>query len=330
MTNSAMRAEIEDLLDSKGAEWDFVEELDTKLIDVQRSMANQARIGAPINSEQVVTYEEGMRRGDVFPAIVVYRTSGGKYVVIDGNHRVAAALSTGYKLAAYILDARKTPAQVIVMLTYEANTRHGLPTSQAERARHAVYLIENANETIKNAAARMNLPTHYLSRFYSQHRADQRATEVGIPPTQWRDLHVGSRERLNALADDNVYKAAVEYAFRARLTAVEVGELVTTLRTLKTSEDQLEAIQRAKEEQADRLAAVATGEVRPRRVRQGGPRQSLRSAIYMTESLVGDKRQQMLDGITPIEAGEYLGRIDSTLSILSEIREELEKKAGEE
>lgn len=271
-----------------------------------------------------------MRRGDVFPAIVVYRTNAGKYVVIDGNHRVAAALSTGYTLAAYVVNARKTPAQVIVMLTYEANTRHGLPTSQTERARHAVYLIENANETIKNAAARMNIATHYLSRFYSQYRADQRAHDTNVPEAQWRDLHVGSRERLNSLTDDDVFKAAVEYAFRARLTATEVGELVVELRTLKTSQEQLDAISKQRSDQSERLAAVASGEVRPRRVRLSGPRQSLRSAVYMFDSLVGEKRQQMMDSITPLEAEEYLRRLDSTVAVISELREEMRKKVTEE
>lgn len=323
----ATREQIEQMLRDKGVEWNFFDEFDVEAVDIPKSLANQARLGQPLNMEHVENLKEGMKRGDQFPALVLYKT-GNKFVVIDGNHRVAAASETGYIPAAYVVS-KNTPAQVIVMLTYEANTKHGLPTNQNERARHAVYLVENANETLTNAAARMNIPLNFLSRFYSVYRADNRANQLGVPAAQWRELHIGSRRRLNALLDDDVFKSAVDYAFKARLNATEVDELVTRLRTMTSTAEQLKTINADLDNQGERLAAVATGEVRPRRVRLGGPRQSLRSSIYMIESLTGDKRQQLLDGMTPIEAEESLERLRKSRGIMDELIDALGSKAKE-
>jgi hypothetical protein len=325
MASPSARPEIEEMLKEKGVTWEFFDEFDVELIDIPKSLANQARIGSPINAEQVDTYEEGMKRGDVFPAIVLYR-SGKKYVVIDGNHRVAAAKNTGYNLAAYVVGA-KTPAQVIVMLTYEANTKHGLPTSQRERARHAVYLMENAGATMKHAAARMNLPTHYLSNYYSSYRADQRANATGIPAGQWRELHFGTRKKLNQLPDDEVFVAAVNVVFKARLNATEVEELIVALKQLGTANEQKTYLVKYLDDQAERLAQVATGEVRPRRHRPGGPRVSLRQGGAMLESLIGEKRQALLDAMTPIEAKEEVQKLDHVLEVTMELRDALEERA---
>ena len=76
------------MLDDIGVEYKIVE-IAFADIDVESSKHNQARFLA-LHEETVLAYAAAMEQGDVFPPIIVTGTKG-KYLVLDGNHRIAAA-----------------------------------------------------------------------------------------------------------------------------------------------------------------------------------------------------------------------------------------------
>src|SRR4051812_21285735 len=87
----AQREDIEQwMTKEKGVKWTFVPKVETSEFDFDKSTRNQARINQPLNPERLETYIEALVRGDKFPAIVTYKVDG-KYVVVDGNHRLHAA-----------------------------------------------------------------------------------------------------------------------------------------------------------------------------------------------------------------------------------------------
>jgi hypothetical protein len=324
------RGDIEKWLDDRGAQYELYTEISIELIDVARSLKNQARVESPLIQPQVDTYAEAMERGDKFPPIVLYPIGSDKYVVVDGNHRVAGAIEAGLKgLPAYVLDV-KTPAALVTILTFEANTRHGMPASREDRAQHAIFLIRNASETVKNAAARMNLPEHYLSKKWSEARADERARRAKIPPGVWHDLSYSARTRLNTIGADESFTAAVNLAGKARLLMDDIEQLVRELRPIGSTAEQLALIQRWENEARARISAVATGDERPRRQVVTGPRQSLRSAVYMLDSLVADKRSQLLEEMSSLEAKEWAAKMRHAFDTYAEILDALEAKARED
>jgi hypothetical protein len=313
---------IEKTLADKGITYELTN-IDISLFDVARSQANQARIQSPLNNSTVETYVAAMSRGDEFPPVLAYKMARTeRYVIIDGNHRLASALSAGLKtLWAYVV-APGTSAEMITVLTYEANTKHGLPTSEAERARHAVYLIENAGETIKAAAARMNLSTTFLTRHYNKIRADQRAGLLGIPDARWYELSVSARHRLNTIKADETFEAAAKFAIKARLNADEVDTLVTKINKEGSVSTQLTLVQRIQD--------VVTGKLRPKQQQHTGPRRALFNAYGMIESAsIEEKQEQFTSSFNPIEAEEWAAKLRDAAAKMQRMADLLAVRATE-
>lgn len=321
---------VEKQLADKGVSY-TLDEIPIEMFDEERSRNNQARIASPLVPSVVETYVAAMNRGDEFPPLLSYLAKSGKYIVIDGNHRLSAAKAAKVeKLWSYVVDPT-TPSEMITMLTYEANTKHGLPTSEQERARHAVYLIENAGESIKHAAARMNLSTEFLSRHYNKIRADNRAGENGIPDARWHELKPAARARLNALTADETFKAATEYTVKARLTTEETDKLVVRLNRVGSTADQLKTINEEEQANAGRIQDVVTGKLRPRQQTLSGPRRTLYNGWTQINAVASSETalKRLVAAYPPIEAEEWKFKVGEMISQLMTIKELLEKRSQE-
>lgn len=88
---------IESWLSVHHVDWTWHPDLELDTIDIRRSLANQARPGEALLPDTVELYVAGYRNGDLFPPIVVRKTSrqAKKLVVIDGNHRTNSAIEAG-------------------------------------------------------------------------------------------------------------------------------------------------------------------------------------------------------------------------------------------
>ena len=222
----AEREDIQTFLEEKAVLWEFRASVPLAEFDLDRSLKNQARINQVLNEATVETYVDAMKRGDVFPAILAYK-DGGKLIAIDGNHRLQAAKIAGTNIAAYIIDA-KTDPKTIVLMTYEANAKHGLPNAIDERLRHAVYMVKNGT-TQEVAAARLNVTLASLKRAYGKSKADDRAEEVGLLRSKWESLGIQAKLRLGAISSDEIFSAAADLAFKAKFDSSEIDAMVTSL-----------------------------------------------------------------------------------------------------
>jgi ParB-like chromosome segregation protein Spo0J len=219
--HKAQREDIESFLNDKAVVFEFKADLPIDQFDLDRSLKNQARINQVLNEPQVETYVEAMKRGDIFPGVLCYKDQG-KYIAIDGNHRLQAAKIAGKKtVPAYIIDP-KTDPKTIVLMTYEANAKHGLPNSVDERIRHAIYMVKNGT-TQETAAARLNVTKAQLSRAYAKVRADDRAETVGLLRSKWEALPTQVRTRLGAIQSDETFSKATDFVIRARIQASGAG-----------------------------------------------------------------------------------------------------------
>jgi hypothetical protein len=197
-------------------------------IDLEASARNQARFLA-IHPETVELYAAAMSDGAVFPPIVV---TGNKppYTVADGNHRLRAALVSGFDSASMIVITGATAAQK-ELFTYEANAKHGLPTSLAERVAQGVYLVGLGNQAVDVAAA-LGIPERKLWAAVAAKRARQRLERLGVPiGKNWSE---STFRRLGSVRSDVVLTPLARLIVGARLSVSEIDPMITRINSFSS------------------------------------------------------------------------------------------------
>jgi hypothetical protein len=254
------RSEIEnELSDTFHVDYEYRMQVPVDDFDIDRSLANQARFQA-LDEPTVALYQEGVERGDSFPAVIAYRAgraASAKLVIIDGNHRLVAHERAARPVDVYEID-RGTRAQAISLMTFAFNTKHGRPTSLAERLEHAKFLVDNGASQ-DTAAAAVNVPLRDLKRAMTKAKSDERAKEVGADPREWEQISQSGRHRLLNVSTDEGFLDAIHLAYIAQLNAEECFELTTLLNTTKSGRKQSQLVKAERERLAERIQGVGGG-----------------------------------------------------------------------
>lgn len=252
------RPDIEsDLTEKYHVGWEYLENVPTKQFDIEASLTNQARFEA-LDEGTVEQYVESVQRGDLFPAVIAYRRrKGGKLVIVDGNHRLVAHDRAEAAISVYEVASGTLP-QTIMLMTYAFNTRHGRPTSEAERVEQALYLVDNG-ATPKVAAESVNVTEAKVKREVSRRKAEARAREVGVDLREWDSLTLASKGRLLTVSTDEGLKDAVHLARAASLGVDEVFALVSDMNTTKSATRQRAIVRAKSQELQERIQAGAGG-----------------------------------------------------------------------
>lgn len=250
-----MTTPTEAWLDSYGATNRELRTIPLDRIDVPNSHRNQARLtGQPVNEEVATNYALALERGDQFPPIIVTPTRDG-YLVIDGNHRVAAyTLANKDEIEAYVLTNLTKPQQLL--LTFDANTRHGLQTSVADRLQQALTLVANG-VSVRNAATSLNVPETRVATLVNAQEAERQLATAGVDTGR---LSTGHFQRLANLRSHPVRTAAARWFLDQRIGTVEASALITQINNLPSEAAQLDFIRR----EAGRRTALNTATARGR------------------------------------------------------------------
>lgn len=282
------RPDIEaDLNDKYHVKWSYVSHVKTVEFDVDKSRHNQARF-EPIDEKVVATYTDAVKRGDAFPAVLAWKPSvTSRYVVIDGNHRLAAHIRAEKPLAGvYEIDPTTDPRTVAVM-TFAFNTRHGMATTEAERTQGAVYLVDNG-ASVETAASAVNLPVRIVKKALARNAADARADEVRMPRNEWDTLSAVVKARLWNITTDEGFADAAKLAYMAKLDTQEVFELVALLNATKSGMRQRAMVAHQSEIWRDRIQAGVGGMLSTADRRKLGPKQRVSLALAQTMALPED------------------------------------------
>lgn len=243
-------------LQNFGVENFTLEVLDIANIDRQASLSNQARVTSqPIDDEVVANYALAIEAGAEMPPIVVVPTTNG-YKTVDGNHRfVAYDLAGKTTIEAYVLhDTSETQR---LLLTFDANTRHGLRTSSAERLAQALTLVANGI-TPAEAARVLNISPHTLyQRIQAQEAATQLAGE-GVDTTRLSHSHLRT---LASIRNTNVRTATANWINDQRIPIPDAGPLIQQLNSLGTETEQLRFIEIERGRRAALNRASARGRI---------------------------------------------------------------------
>lgn len=268
-------AKLERQLTELGLSFVWFDRLHLDDFDDAKSLQNQARFKA-LEPAKVTEYAEAMKRGDVLPPIVAHQ-SGKKLVRLDGNHRATAAREAGMLEypGVYVVDGR--PA-TLALFSYQANSRHGMATSEDERAEQGIWLI-NSGQSLATAAAAVNVREYVLSRAWRRREADRRADEVGILRSQWDSLHHANKDKMLSIATDEGFAAAVKLALKARLSNTEIIDLTRRVNESKSAVKQVAVVKNA--EQFEYQERIQGGGALTERVKRSGrtPKQTWSVAV---------------------------------------------------
>lgn len=234
MTNNGRDAATEAILAACGVDWEYLPHLSLAVIDQDKSLHNQARVGKPIDDEQAALYAEAYRGGRHLPPIIACAEPGRpRHILAAGNHRVRGAVLAGRSdLPAYLVKS-PTPAQ-FTRLAYETNTTHGLPVKLEDRLAQAAYLVANFAMSNKTAASQLGVPAETLGKYIARRATVDRLRRLGAST----DLGESRIERLSSIRSDVVFKAAAYVA--QHVTADEFSRMVTDARKATSEHDALE------------------------------------------------------------------------------------------
>jgi len=330
--------QVETLIEQPGRRPDIEKELSEKYhvkftyresvpldqFDKKRSLHNQARFEA-INEDTVATYAEAVGRGDDFPAVLAYRpTARGRLVMVDGNHRYGGFEKAGQQGIPTYEIHRDTDRATIALLTFSMNTRHGKPTTEAERIQQAIYLIE-AGASNAAAAAAVNLAPRVLTRALAARKADQRADEVGLKRTEWDALGQTVKSRLLNISTDEGFRTAAELAYQAKLDANQVFDLVQLLNATKSSKKQLDILKQQRDIYQDRIQAKGGGVLGTASRRKMTPKARVATALSMTLA-IPEADEAILQGYAEPERKDAAANMRKAAERMSHLADLLDPK----
>lgn len=254
-SNTASGDPVLDML----ARYDFKftrETIDLSKVDRDASLRNQARIAKPINEDQALLYSVAMENGDKFPPIVVYPANSG-FIVMDGNHRVAAFDLSGVTTAEAYVVQRPSQTQVEAF-TYEANTKHGLPTSLNDRMKQAIHLVDRGMK-VQDAARQLSLRENQLRSAIDAASAERRFEELGVK--KFDRLTGSARRRLDAIHSNVVLKAAAELALDSGMSVEDITSLAKKINATRNERDQLAVVASERETRKGTIKATVGGRI---------------------------------------------------------------------
>lgn len=304
--SAGRREDIEAELTELGLTWRFNADGSLADIDMNKSLANQARLGEPINRERIETYKEALRAHAKFPALVVDFTGRKrKGVLMDGNHRAIASQEAEFDIFARYEVTDGDPS-AITLYTFRANVKHGLPNSIEDRIEHAIWLIESG-VTQAQALRQLQIPATQFKKAWSYHQADKRADEAGVDRTLWDALAGSVRQRLLNVSTDDALVAAAKLTHRAGLTTDEVFDLVSQLNATKSWARQQQILKAMEQVYADRIKSGAGGKLRGAERRALTPKQRWNMALGFIAAL--PEPQAVVRQIAGAERDDYKKRL---------------------
>ncbi len=310
--------QTEQFLRSRHVKFDLITKVSIANIDVEGSLRNQARLGTPLNDENVRKIREALRTGVRTPPILVKKKADGKYLVLDGNHRVAAHQEEELPIDVYECEARD---EILTLIMYEANTLHGLPTNEEDRTAAAMFLVDQGFG-IKDAAEKMLVSVAAVRREVAKVDADRRAAKAQIDPRLWEKLPDATRQKLIQLRTDEAFEAMARLVVDANMKADAVVKFVTELNRETSINMQLEMIAAKRDDLVDDIeVAVGTGGGNGRKGKRSpksrinmaaGQLLSLGDPILIASSIPMTERDSMLQKVR--ESQTFLSRLQEALS----------------
>jgi len=288
----AMSEKIESKLIARQV--DHVFEPNLQITAIRSAEGHQVRFDEHRAPKQMVDrYAEQMRRGAVFPAIVVTDARE----LIDGNTRCAAALKNRFTTIPAYVCSGMTSLETR-SLSIELNQTHGLRMTDQEIRAFVGGCVREGVVVDTNVYARMTgVKANSIARWIAVEQFHARAARLGLS-SETESLSEAVVAALPGARLDAVFRAATELAVATGFSAADSKAIVVRANAAPSERDALALIAR---ERSVRAAAV-----RPGLLSNRSPR-STRSSLHVggllrfdVEDLLDvapDKQRETLTGL---------------------------------
>lgn len=255
----ARRAEVERLLRTHGVPWEFRTRVPVH--DLRVAPDSQVRINLAADPALVEQYAVGMKRGDIFPALVI--EDGGR--IVDGNTRHAALREA---------DRDATPAYIIgridravrTLLAAELNQMNGARLTDTEQRLLAVQL-RTQGMSINDISARLKRSTKSVTTWLRERDFARRCEALGIPE---QALAIRAKALLVGLKNDAVFIETLKLVHDAQLSVEGLKPVLTALESCRSEREELDEVAAQRLALADDIQRISVGLKQKRRRNRAG------------------------------------------------------------
>ena len=238
-------------------------DIDLSGLDKQVETGRQMR-DEIIHIDVAQRYADDLRHGAEFPAGVLSRHES-RYRIGDFHHRLWGAREAGFtQVTAYVVGDMEDFD--LVELGNLLNRNHGVPLSENERVRQALWGIELGRfKSVEQAARVLGLKASMLNRRRRVRDTKERARELGIPELAFDTLPASAVDSLSAgaLRSPEVFREATKKALTKKLGVKDVAAMVEAITAAPTDIAKLDAIKEYGNELGTKSSDDDTGKVSP-------------------------------------------------------------------
>ena len=208
---------IEHWLTTEGVKWEYLPSIAIADIDIEASKRNRGARQRAGHEDLVERYTLAYIDGNEFPPLIAYRADNGRFVLLDGNQRCAAAAEAERPtLDVYLV--RELTDEKRTSICWTANALNGDAGSALDRMLQAK-MFHQRYPVIPRAevARRFRIRPEKFERDLRGDEVEARLTQFGLDP----DMSLTNKDRLHAYLDDDVrFREAAKLVQEAGSTAV--------------------------------------------------------------------------------------------------------------
>jgi hypothetical protein len=286
---------VEQWLNEMGVRWSYIPHIPLRWFVDRDDMSHQLRsLERPLNIETVEEYQTAIQAGARFPALVAYMRDDGRYGIVAGNHREAAAHRAGVNtFDAYIITEQDEG--ILALLAMTSNQMMGMRPPREVALEHARMLCQRFNLPATEAARRMCIPVTAVRDANRGDAARRRLEKHGVQAA----LPLPVLVEMAAVSNDHTLVAMAQLVAQTGIGRDQVRDLAREVRQEGTEQAQLQEVQRwAARPEMQHLAAQRR--VRPEAARTPSMSRRLRFLKHLKDlQALAARRDSLVDlGIT--------------------------------
>lgn len=161
-----------------------------------------------LNPRKSLCEETIIRYMESFPSLPPVRVQSKTNVVVDGFHRVEAAIRLG--LESVPIKLEPIPDEELRMVAGLANAQHGQPLTRTERNAFAVALVRNYGKLREEAAQLLGMSASAVTLALREHQFNEQLSEkLGSPVQVINSAHVRALYRVGPEQRERLLEAVV-------------------------------------------------------------------------------------------------------------------------
>lgn len=314
-----VHTQAELLMQEYRVSYEFKKSLPLAAIDVETSLHNQARIEGKLRHDLVERYTDLLRNGRELPPLIVWDATGnrkGGMLVIDGNHRRAAAQRAGLDAYPAFMVAHDTDPRTVTAMTMAANAVHGAVSTHEDLIAHALWQIDGGLP-INEAARKFGLKPADVRKAAGLREAARRAARCGIDSQGWDKLPHTSRVRLCNLITDEAFAGAANLAITAGLSAAAIDDMTAELNRTKSVRTQEKILENLAETYRDQVGLRRAGDTTGRKgLARNTAKQRWMLALGQVDAL--PPIDEAITSLAPPERQSLAERVEARIKRLEE------------